>query len=324
MMDQSAFVAVPEDRRPEALERLLAVNGVGDQSHVQRFLDFAQSNQIRLDFMWSIVNDSDRFLHTVLVVPSPGRTAMFFASHPTHEDETKTIGSLLRHAAASLSPDEIHLAQALLDPCEQLDQRTYHAGGFVELARLSYMERAVPRSRRNGPVQWPSDVTIEPYRESLEQDLITILEASYENTLDCPALRGLRDTSDILRGHESSGVFDADLWTILRIEGEPAGALLLNPSPQQRSVELVYLGLAVKARGRGLGRMLLRHGLWRIAGRTERTMTLAVDERNAPAVALYRAEHFRCVLRRVAMIRPLREDANSCADLFAKKFSTND
>jgi ribosomal-protein-alanine N-acetyltransferase len=81
--------------------------------------------------------------------------------------------------------------------------------------------------------------------------------------------------------------------------------LLLNRSPASNTIELVYLGLAPAARGRGLGRQLLRHGLHLLGRREERAITLAVDEQNDPALALYRGEGFRRVLRRIALIRPL-------------------
>jgi len=71
------------------------------------------------------------------------------------------------------------------------------------------------------------------------------------------------------------------------------------------SVELVYLGLVPEARGRGLGRRLLEHGLALLKGRSERAVVLAVDERNTPAMKLYREAGFRPSLRRVAFIRPV-------------------
>jgi len=149
-------------------------------------------------------------------------------------------------------------------------------------------------------------VTTEPYCAALRDDLIAAMEASYEQTLDCPGLYGLRRTADILAGHQATGRFDPLLWTLLRVEDQPAGAILLNPFPDHKTVELVYIGLAPAARGRGLGAQLLRHGLGLLTGRRERTVTLAVDQRNTPALALYQAERFEAVVHRWALIRSLR------------------
>src|SRR5690606_2862219 len=142
--------------------------------------------------------------------------------------------------------------------------------------------------------------------EELEADLLRVLEESYENTLDCPGLRGLRETRDILCGHQATGTFDPSLWTLLFERGAACGALLLNPVPHHRSIELVYLGLAPRARGRGCGKLLLQHGLALLASRDERIVSLAVDEQNAPALALYRSAGFTLSLRRIALVRSLR------------------
>lgn len=300
-------VKVDQTRRVEALERLLAVNGTAERSQVLRFLDFSQHNEINLDLMWSLQDETGQLTHTVLAVPSPGRTAMFFASHPINDVDIECIADLIAHTAQAVGKQHIHLAQALLDPLESLERKAFAAGGFTDLARLSYMERPVSRSDRSITIDWPENVQPVQYDDTLETGMLQVLEASYEQTLDCPSLRGLRETADILKGHRSTGEFDPSLWTMLFIDDQPAGALLLNPSPTQKSIELVYIGLAKHARGRGLGRRLLRHGFALVATRRERTINLAVDERNKPAVSMYTTERFRRVLRRIAMICPLRE-----------------
>ena len=177
---------------------------------------------------------------------------------------------------------------------------------FLELATLSYLERPLTRATLPPRPVWPPGFETQPYRDELSGDLKLALEASYIDTLDCPGLYGLRRTGDIIAGHRATGVFEAPLWTLLRLDGKPAGAVLLNPFPTQKTVELVYLGLGPEARGRGLGRQLLRHALWLLAPRRERTLTLAVDDRNTPAQAIYSAENMRRVLQRIALIRPFR------------------
>ena len=115
----------------------------------------------------------------------------------------------------------------------------------------------------------------------------------------------MRLTEDIVAGHMATGTFDPALWTLLYVDEQPAGAVLLNPFPAHRTVELVYLGLAPFARGRGLGQQLLRHGLSLLTGRHERTLTLAVDRLNTPAIAMYVSEGMRPIVQRSGLIRPL-------------------
>jgi ribosomal protein S18 acetylase RimI-like enzyme len=253
-----------------------------------------------------VLDQSDRFLAVVLAVPNPGRSAMVFASQTHTEGEIALVGRLLNFACERLAQIGLHLAQALLATDELPAHEAFKRGGFRTLATLSYLERPL-RSRLLPPQpRWPKGVTIGQYDDSLRKELGSVLDATYEETLDCPGLRGHRSTSDILDGHRAVGDFDPALWTILHVDHEPAGLLLLNPAADHASIELVYLGLAKRARHRGLGRSLLRHGLHIAAGRPERLMTLAVDEANEPALRLYKREHFRKVLRRAAMIRPLR------------------
>jgi ribosomal protein S18 acetylase RimI-like enzyme len=303
---------VGPDRQEEAISRLVApADSPEDFAQARRFMGYARTNAVRLDLLWAQQDAYGRIAASVLAVPSPGRTAMIFASHAASETEAIRIGGLIDHVCRELAGLQIDLAQALLDPLELLERRSFEAADFWHLAKLSYLERAIPRPGSTPPPLWPPGVSVQPYDESQRDHVLTALEASYENTLDCPALCGLRETRDVLEGHRATGQFEADLWTVLRIGEEIGGVLLLNPCPGSHTIELVYLGLAALARGRGLGTQLLRHGLALIAGRRERLLTLAVDERNAPALSLYKHHGFRRVLRRDALIRSLREHSRA-------------
>ena len=304
--DPGLIVRIGPPRRAEAIERLVGVGSQGDRAAVDRFMYYARTSAIRLDGLWSRLDRTGRIAYSVLAVPSPGRTAMVFASKATSARQVRSVAGLIDHVCQQLTDLDVDLAQTLLEPSEALHRKTFLAAEFTELAMLSYLER--PLSRRNPPPppQLPQGVTTEPYCAALRDDLIVAMEASYEQTLDCPGLYGLRRTADILAGHQATGRFDPLLWTLLRVEDQPAGAVLLNPFPDHKTVELVYIGLAPAARGRGLGAQLLRHGLGLLTGRRERTVTLAVDQRNTPALALYQAQGFEAVVHRWALIRSLR------------------
>jgi len=303
--DGGRILQIGPDRRLEAVRRLVDHDGRGDPGHAQRFLETAATMGISLDHLFARVDGSDRITATVLAVPSPGRTAMLFCNRIGVPGQIAGLAGVIAHTATNLDDGTISLAQALLDPSETLEEAAYLQGGFTELASLSYLERPIPTRRHAPRVEWPSDVALTTYEDTRRDDVIALLEATYVDTLDCPGLFGLRDPSDIFDGHQSSGEFDPSLWTLLFVKDALAGVLMLNPSSSSQSVELVYIGLAPSVRGRGLGSRLLRHGLARIAGRPERTMTLAVDEANSPAIQMYKREGFRRFLRRRALIRAL-------------------
>ena len=306
---ESRIVQVGPAQQLEAVQRLVAVGSPNDRANAQRFMHYAKTNGIQLDAMWGRVDREDRIVQTVLAVPNPGRTAMVFASHPGSPQEVQALGKLIDHAAGRLATREVHLAQLLLEPDESLERQAALAGGFSELATLTYLQRPVSKRTLPASPQWSDGAATEAFAEHLYDDFLLAVMATYEDTLDCPKLFGLREPQDILAGHRATGKFDPSLWTLLRVDGKPVGVVLLNPFPEQRTIELVYLGLAPVVRGRGLGRQLLRHALRLLHGRRERIVTLAVDEQNAPALRIYRAEGFRDELRRVALIRSLRNDS---------------
>ena len=300
------IIQIGPDRVMEAIGRLLAVAGRVDRAHANRFLEFAAANRIPLERLWSFENSQGELLASVLAVPSPGRTAMMFVTQPDSPGRVVVVANVLNHACMEFNESEVNLAQALLEPSETLLVRAFVRAEFRRLADLTYLERPLGRMHPSPAPKWPANAEIEQYRPELDREICTVLERSYQDTLDCPGLVGLRQTADVFAGHRATGLFEPGLWTVLRIDGRAEGVLLLNPSPVQKTVELVYLGLSPAVRGCGLGRELLRHGLQLLKGRSERCLTLAVDDQNEPALRVYQREGFRRALRRVAMIRSIR------------------
>ena len=303
----------PTDRSAllHAVSRLVTVSRRLDEGAAMHFLDYADRNRIRLDHLYAAVEADGTILATALAVPNPGRTAMVFATRMGRErgiarGRLDATGRVIDRACESVAAGGARLAQALLEPRERRERQIFERVEFEPIATLSYLQRtAVRRLRSSEEIDWPSNTTLETYRDDNREAFLNVLEESYEGTLDCPALCGLRSTSDILEGHRATGLFDAALWTLLRIDSRPVGILLMNPAADRQSIELVYLGVAAHARGGGLGERLVKHGIAIAASRPERTITLAVDEKNAPALRIYFRAGFRRLLRRVALIRIL-------------------
>jgi ribosomal protein S18 acetylase RimI-like enzyme len=129
------------------------------------------------------------------------------------------------------------------------------------------------------------------------------LERSYEQTLDCPELCGLREIGDVIESHKAAGHWRADLWCLVFEHGQPEGCILLNHCPEHDTVELVYLGLSTQLRGRGIGRALLERALPQVARLGAESITCAVDRRNAPAMTLYKRLGFEEFSSRDALVR---------------------
>ncbi|MBX3358145.1 MAG: GNAT family N-acetyltransferase [Phycisphaeraceae bacterium] len=204
------------------------------------------------------------------------------------------------------------LGQGLLEATETDAAAAMRDAGFTRLGELAYLRRRMPSGKdwQGAAVLEGFELVAMPELSGAEAVLSGVLERSYIETLDCPELAGLRDVSDVLDSHKAVGVYDPNLWWVLRsrepIGGERHhGCVLLSACPEQDSVELVYLGLAPAVRRRGLGASLLARALDRLAGRGERWVTCAVDTRNAPAMALYERAGFSPFSSRIPFVRRL-------------------
>ena len=83
--------------------------------------------------------------------------------------------------------------------------------------------------------------------------------------------------------------------------GEPLGFALSRLAADE--AEILTVAVKPQARGRGLGRLILRQHLALLAGRGIRAIFLEVAEDNEPALRLYRALGFTEVGRRVGYYR---------------------
>jgi ribosomal protein S18 acetylase RimI-like enzyme len=239
-----------------------------------------------------------------LWVPAPGKTAMLFG--PSQSDHPETASATAAAVVATLEDARAHgvlLVQALVEPSDAAGKTVFAAAGLTHLAALTYMERKPPVQPPEFSL--PGDVLMEPYCAATHADFCHAISASYEQTLDCPALSGLRSIEDVIEGHKAVGPFDPQLWSVLKIGGRAVGCLLLADVPARRALELVYLGLAPSVRGRGLGRLLMRRVLAIASRRHFELATLAVDAANVPAVRLYRRSGYASVGQRVALIKRL-------------------
>src|SRR5690606_23180661 len=96
-----------------------------------------------------------------------------------------------------------------------------------------------------------------------------------------------RPPSAVIASHKATGAFDPTLWELALLDDRPVGCVLLSPVSPQGVIEVVYMGVAASVRRRGVGRLLLRRAVALSRERRMQRLTLVVDERNAPARALY-------------------------------------
>jgi ribosomal protein S18 acetylase RimI-like enzyme len=239
-----------------------------------------------------------------LWVPAPGRTAMLFG--PALSDFPEAAAATQQAVIEALTDAKaagVVLVQAMMEPSDAAGKTVFAAAGLTQLATLTYMERRPPVTVPEFVL--PSEFTLAAYDKATHPLYREAIERSYEGTLDCPALSGMRDLDDVIEGHKAVGPFDPNLWGVLLRSSKPMGCLLLSEIPARRALELVYLGLTPEARGQGLGRILMQRVLAIASRRAFEVATLAVDAANGPALRLYRRCGYTSVAQRVALVQKL-------------------
>lgn len=322
---------VPGARRPErippplrqaAAERLVTAP---DRARAARALiASAGEHGIDLDLLWGSVDRSGRqpkVTQACLGVPTAGGTVMLFMSRPgpervfgpAHaqlEDLTGVLRAVLDDLPRRAAPVG-SMAQTLVEPDQAWAEAACLHAGMTRVGRLHFMRLPWP-ARLTDPGPWPTGVTVRPVRDPLDfgpagdgTALERALDRTYQQTLDCPELCGMRSTRDVIASHMATGSFDPKRWWIVRHCDEPEGCCLLNHCPATGSVELVYLGISPHLRGHGLARRVLAHALSRVDAPDAREVTCAVDTRNTPAVKLYHAMGFRAFGSRTGFVKAL-------------------
>jgi len=314
---------IPHSLRLSAAQRL--VGAIERREAAQRLIASAPEHGIDLDLMWGVVVEPpspsnggkprqrarQQVRQVVLAVLGTGRTAMLFLSNPgptrslgSSETQTRELSASIQAALfglQALAPEQVALAQTLVEPEQTWAHRVCIDGGMISVGRLDYMRKPVTQVDLNAFVQpaWPEGIEVRPIRtlspdtpNSDRRALIAALDGSYLDTLDCPELCGMRSMDDVVDSHMATGDFDPTRWHLIFKDGHPAGCCLLTHCPENHSVELVYLGIAPMARGLGLGRAVLDYAIGRLGNLAISEITCAVDDRNAPAIRIYESLGF--------------------------------
>ncbi len=298
----SVLEAVP----PSKLRAALALLVGGESPTASRKVDQFEKLLIgpeaaKSTFWWARTPDGPQV--AVLIVHTPGRVGMVFHG-PPYSRQQELLASLIDRTSREALAQPLSLVQALLEESAVLARQAYLQAGFVDLARLAYLQR-----RLEDAADLPASLITyrTPPKFSLDE-LAALLEQTYEDSLDCPGLQGLRRSSDIIVSHQNTGVYDPALWRIAFEGSEPIGCVLMNVvSPANRSVEVVYIGLRKAWRGRGLGRQMLQDAMALAHAKGQRSMYLAADASNVPAMGLYRSLGFVPLQHRLVLIRANRE-----------------
>ncbi|MCA9102051.1 MAG: GNAT family N-acetyltransferase [Planctomycetales bacterium] len=236
----------------------------------------------------------------VSLTERPGRVLQMSVPVVAAEENRTVVAPLLDAALDSPRVRAARLVQVLSQPDRQFEHLALVSAGFEQGSELLYL--LCPQTTLTGDgcaseasrdVQNADTVarlefaTIDPLQvEPRHQRLIA---ATYEGSLDCPALAGARDIDDEIASYRGADEFVHRDWFVVRHNARDIGCLLLAAQADTRFWEIVYVGLIPDVRGRGWGRRLVRKAMDVAAAAGARGIVLGVDANNRPAVNMYGA-----------------------------------
>lgn len=142
------------------------------------------------------------------------------------------------------------------------------------------------------------------FREADRACFEAALGRTFVRSLDSTELHPLQTNAEALAGIEAVGDSGTARWWRMTVDADAAGTDRSQPSADDVGLlmlaehsligawEIAYLGVVPEARGRGIGDELVRLAIREAVAAGVPQLFLAVDRRNAPAIALYRRHGF--------------------------------
>jgi GNAT superfamily N-acetyltransferase len=288
----------------EALRLIFAHPGVSPaecERQAQAFCRLARRQHWHAGQAWLVQRDGAVRAACLLVV-SPGRCGTALLSVPGQREDRAALVQGLVQLVTEARRADLRMVQALLEPGSGAADLLSQAG-FGLLSTLLYMERQADRPFQQPPqegLRWAS------YDADTHATFAEVIQRSYETTLDCPGLDGVRSIDEVIEAHKASGIFEPKAWRLLLRTGQAVGVLLLNRVVYSSALEIVYMGLTPAARGRGLSRVLVAQALREARQRHLQAVSLAVDSANLPARRVYESFDFATRMAREAWVKILR------------------
>jgi ribosomal protein S18 acetylase RimI-like enzyme len=234
-----------------------------------------------------------------------GDIVVFWPPQLAAGEDAPTAYGLAEAVTGAIDETTAEMMQVFLSAPSAETVKILHHVGFRHLADLRYLSAEssqFPLAAPDGELEYVS------YHGTQRGRLMELVARTYEGTLDCRDLEGVRDLEHVINGYQGTGVYRPENWLFVRHGGRDVGVLLLTDHPEGRHWELMYTALVPEARGRGWGRQIARYAQWLARAAGVERIVVAVDAANWPAVAMYRDSGFQMWDQRAVYVRvPNRE-----------------
>ncbi len=261
-------------------------------------LSAAAAGELSLDGLLLARRDH-RPVGALLTLLQDGGCASLWPPEVAVEQDVDVADALLQSAIGRLSSANVTFIQSIVEREELEGRRLLDKNGVPYLTDLVFMERNLNLAMP----ECGAELEFITYDQQTHRQFVDLLQRTYRATLDCPELDGMRTAEQALEGHRGTGTLHPEYWRLFRRDGNDVGVLLLSEHADQRAWELVYMGVAPEARGKGIGRDMLAMTLPLLPQQTSPTIFLAVDARNHYATAAYERIGFEVIATRALHLR---------------------
>lgn len=192
---------------------------------------------------------------------------------------------------------------AILGQFEWINHRTEEYCAFSPVPPIN---RQIEFTRNTSGTDIPLNLI--PWTDDLTPALCSVVERTYEASLDVPQLNGIRSTKDTLTGYLSASPGSEPFWWLIQHREESREnefcAVMLIAQHNATTAELVYFGVCPEYRGKGIGRMLVKKMQQQSMEMGIERILLAVDDQNSFASRLYREAGFQRIGTAEVWFRP--------------------
>jgi mycothiol synthase len=266
------------------------------EARVKNALTLLANGELSADGLL-VCRDGENLIGTIGALPLPGAAGLIYPPQAVGTVSRETAENMLLDTAiAWLRQRGAKFAQALLSAGEAASAGPLQRRGFTHITTLLYLEKLLADADQFCNAS--SSLDLETYAACDSQAFHNALIASYEGSLDCPEINGLRSAEDIVAGYRAVPGCRLERWWLARYQNTPVGVLITAASQEPATWELLYIGLVPAARRQGFGMELTRAAMAQARAAAAARLILTVDRRNLPAQRMYASLGFEQYERR--------------------------
>lgn len=278
----------------------------GRSRHVNRgrvtaLLAAEKEGKISLDGLLSATNNN-RVVAATWCLNQPGKIATIWGPGLISGIPDTLADELVTRSVRYAQQSGSHLVQSLVGAENPAAGEHLTRMGFRAITLLDQLHAFLDDLNVPPPTDRLSFIPCEDFRRSSFEKLVA---NTYDGSLDCPEVDGLRQISDVLAGYYATSSQNTAHWYTIKQGGDTVGVTILAHHTANHQLELIYFGLLPTFRRQGLGREILCFVIQQAKRLGCQSILTGVDQRNTPAMVLYHQFGFGLSDSKELYLKPL-------------------